>query len=164
MAREIPLRVFAEQVINGQIVYYRSRAPLIRAMRQFGQGRRHSPFWKKASRFEQRAMERAVDLFLTHADRIHHPEPRQAVAMALMMVISTVLELVVRFTDLTAWKGFHLPEDDKALKNELTRAFLNYLGVEDMPGVAGAMEADKMAAMNRWRERSAQHDSERKHP
>jgi AcrR family transcriptional regulator len=164
MAREIPLRVFVDQIINGHILYYRSRAPLIRAIRQFGQARQHSPFWKKASRFEIRAIERVVNLFLAHADRIHHPEPRTAVAMALMMMISTLTELVVTFSDSNAWKGFHLPEDDKALKDELTRAFLGYLGAEDMPGPAGEMEAEKMAAMNRWRERSAPHGTEQKHP
>ena len=31
------------------------------------------------------------------------------------------------------------------------------------PGAAGEMEAEKMAAMNRWRERSAQHGAEQKH-
>jgi hypothetical protein len=95
--------------------------------------------------------------FLTHAERIKHPDPRAAVSMALMMVISTVLELVVRFTDSADWKGFHLPADDKALRAELTRAFLSYLGVEDLPGAAGKIEAEKLAAMSRWRERSSDH-------
>lgn len=156
MARDIPLRVFADTMITSLISANRTRAPLIRAIRQFVQGRRHSPFWKKAGRIETGTFEGLVDLFLAHADRINHPDPRAAVAMALMMVISTVLELVVRFPDASAWKGFHLPEDDKALKNELTRAFLSYLGVEDLPGADGEMEAEKMAAMNRWRERASQ--------
>jgi len=73
-----------------------------------------------------------------------------------MMVISTVLELVVRFTDSAAWKGFHLPESDHALKRELVRAFLSYLGVEDAPGAAGKMESDQLAAMNRWHQRTSQ--------
>jgi AcrR family transcriptional regulator len=165
MAREIPLRVFADSMINNLIFAHRTRAPLIRAIRQFVQNRqRHGPFWKKASRLEISTYERLVNLFLAHADRIQHPDPRAAVAMALMMVISTVLELVVRFTDSSAWKGFHLPEDDKALKNELTRAFLGYLGVEDLPGAAGNMEAEQMAAMNRWRARSSQPGMQPKRP
>src|SRR6185437_9651809 len=49
MAREIPLRVFADQVINSIVVSYRARAPLIRAMRQYVQGKRHTPFWRKAT-------------------------------------------------------------------------------------------------------------------
>jgi AcrR family transcriptional regulator len=157
MAREIPLRVFAEQIINGVVYAYRFRAPLIRAMRQFVRSRPHNAFWKKASRLEIQAYEHLLDLFMTHSERIKHPDPRRAVSMALMMVISTVLELVVTHPDPDAWKGFPLPKDDQALKRELVRAFLNYLGVEDAPGAAGKIEAEQMAAMKRWRERSSQH-------
>lgn len=157
MAREIPLRVFADQIINSIVISYRARAPLIRALRQFVQGKRHTPFWRKATRLEIQSYEHLVELLLTHADRIKHPDPRSAVATGLMMVISTVLELVVRFSDASAWKGFHLPPDDQALKQELVRAFLSYLGVEDAPGAAGKLEAEQLAAMNRWRERSSQH-------
>jgi AcrR family transcriptional regulator len=157
LAREIPLRVFTDQVINSIVISYRARAPLIRAMRQFVQGKRHTPFWRKATRLEIQAYEHLLDLFLAHSDRIKHPDPRSAVATALMMVASTVLELVVRFSDASAWKGFHLPPNDQALKHELVRAFLSYLGVEDAPGAAGKLEAEQLAAMNRWRERSSQH-------
>lgn len=156
MAREIPLRVFADQIINSLVVGYRARASLIRAMRQFVQGRRNTPFWKKATRLEIQTYEQIVELFLTHAERIRHPDPRSAIATALMIVMSTVLELVVRFTDPAVWKGFHLPENDQALKRELVRAFLSYLGVEDAPGTAGKMEQEQIAAMNRWRERTSQ--------
>lgn len=154
MAREIPLRVLSEQIINSIVVNYRARAPLIRAMRQFVDGRPSSAFNKKASRLEVRSFERIVDLFMTHSDRIQHPSPRIAVSTALMMVISSVHELVVRHTDLARWKHL-LPADDQALKRELVRAFLNYLGVEDAPEAAAKMEAEQMAAMNRWRERSS---------
>lgn len=157
MAREIPLRVFADQVINSIVFAYRSRAPLIRAMRQFVRGRPHNAFWRKASRREIQSYERLLDLFMTHSERIKHPDPRRAVSMALMMVISTVLELVVAHPDPGAWKRFPLPKDDQALKNELVRAFLSYLGVEDAPGAAGKIEAEQMAAMKRWREKSSQH-------
>lgn len=156
MAREIPLRVFADQIINSIVVGYRMRAPLIRAMRQFVDGRPSAAFKKKASRLELQSFERIVDLFMTHGDRIQHPHPRLAISTALMIVISTVHELVVRHTDLGRWKHL-LPEDDQALKRELVRAFLSYLGVEDATGAAGKMESEQMAAMKRWRERSSQH-------
>jgi AcrR family transcriptional regulator len=155
MTREIPLRVFADQIINSFVVGYRMRAPLIRAMRQFVDGRPSPAFKKKASRLEIQSFERIVDLFMTHSDRIQHPNPRMAISTALMMAVSTVHELVVRHTDLGRWKHL-LPEDDQALKRELVRAFLNYLGVEDAPGAAGKIEAEQMAAMKRWRERSSQ--------
>jgi AcrR family transcriptional regulator len=156
MAREIPLRVFTDQIINSLVIGYRARAPLLRALRQFVHTRSHGPFWKKAARLELRTFERMVDLFMTHSDRIKHPQPRTAVATALMMVNSTVIEMVVTHSDLTSWKHL-LPKDDQALKRELARAFLSYLGVEDQAGPAGKMEEDQLAAMKGWRERTSQH-------
>lgn len=155
IAQGIPLRVFADQTINSIVMNYRARAPFIRALRQFVHGRTNSSFKKKASQLEIGNFERLVDLFLTHRDRIKHPDPRIAVSTALMMVVSTVLELVVTRRDLGPWKHL-LPVDDQGLKRELTQAFLSYLGVEDLPGAAGKMEAEQMAAMKRWRERSSQ--------
>jgi AcrR family transcriptional regulator len=157
MARDIPLRVFADQIIHSMVRNYRSRAPFVRALRQFSQRRaKTSSFKKRVSRLEIQNFEWLVDLFLTHSERIRHPDPRAAVSMGLTLVVSTVLELVVARRDLTAWKHL-LPQDDQALANELTRAFLSYLGVEDLPGAAGKMEAEKLAAMNRWREKTSNH-------
>src|SRR6185503_11188911 len=45
-AAQIPLTVFTEQVISGMVTTYRTNAPLLRAMRQFVQGRANTPFWR----------------------------------------------------------------------------------------------------------------------
>ena len=45
------------------------------------------------------------------------------------MIIGTLWEVVVIPGDIKLWRGL-LPKDDKALKAELTRSFLRYLGVE----------------------------------
>lgn len=132
-AAQIPLTVFAEQVINGMVLGYRVNASLLRAMRMFVQGRANTPFWKKACKLEVQSFEHVLELFLTHRKEIKHPDPRTAVAMAFMMVVSTVYEIVVMPTDLGPLKSF-LPKDDQALKRELLRAFLSYLGVEQKRG------------------------------
>jgi AcrR family transcriptional regulator len=129
MARQIPLPVFAEQIINSMVVSYRANAGLLRAIRQFVQGRRNSPFWKKAEKWETRTYEHLLALFLTHRKTVRHPDPKTAVSLGLIMVISTLHELVLSQKDWATWKGL-LPKDDQALKHELTQAFLNYLGVE----------------------------------
>jgi hypothetical protein len=98
-------------------------------VRTFVRGRANTPFWKKAVKLEVRAMEHVVELFLAHRKEIKHPDPRGAIAMAFMMVVSTLFEIMVMPTDLGPLRGF-LPKDDQALKRELTRAFLSYLGVE----------------------------------
>src|SRR5215831_15944483 len=43
MAQEIPLRVFADQIVNSLVVGYRARAPMLRALRQFVHGRPRTP-------------------------------------------------------------------------------------------------------------------------
>ena len=131
-AAQIPLIVFTESIINGMVLGYRQNAGMLRAMRIFVQGRANTPFWRKACKLEVRAFERVVNLFLAHRNEITHPDPRGAVAMGLMLVISTIFDLIVMPTDLGPLKEF-LPKDDLALRRELVRAFLSYLGVEQKP-------------------------------
>ncbi|HSE48479.1 MAG TPA: TetR/AcrR family transcriptional regulator [Terriglobales bacterium] len=128
----IPLPVFTEQVVGGMVTAYRANASLLRAMRMFARTRRGTPFWRKASRLERRAYERAIDLFLAHRERIRHPDPRQAVSLALFMLASSLYELMEHPDDQGPWKGF-LPKDEPALKKELVRAFLSYLGAGPRP-------------------------------
>ncbi|HET9182827.1 MAG TPA: helix-turn-helix domain-containing protein [Candidatus Angelobacter sp.] len=156
MTRDIPLRVFADQIINSIVVGYRARASLLRALRQFVRGRGKTPFGKKASRLELRTFERLVDLFMSHAERIDHPDPRAAISIALMMVSSTAFELVAAHQDMSAWKHLLPVHADQALKRELVRGFLSYLGIKDLTGEAGKIEAEQMAAAERWRERTSQ--------
>jgi AcrR family transcriptional regulator len=133
MAAKIPLDVFAEQIVGGMVVTYRANAALLRALRQFVQTRANTPFLKKAGKLEVRSYERLVDLFLAERKDIRHPDPRIAVSLGLMMVISTLYELVVMPNSVVDWKGL-LPKDDQALKRELTRAFLSYLEVPNRDG------------------------------
>jgi AcrR family transcriptional regulator len=132
-AGQIPLPVFADQIIGGMVIGYRVNAALLRAMRTFVRGKAQTSFWKKACRFEVRAIEHVVELFLAHRKEIKHPDPRTAIAMGFMMVVSTLYEIMVMPTDLGPLKAF-LPKDDQGLKRELTRAFLSYLGVEQKRG------------------------------
>lgn len=131
-AAQIPLPVFADQMIGSMVISYRANAALLRAMRQFVQGRAQTEFWKKASALELRAFRHYVDLFLAHREEINHPQPKMAVSLALMTVISTLFELVIQPQDPSLYKGLW-PHDDRTLKKELVRAFLNYLGVISKP-------------------------------
>src|SRR5271163_3940321 len=49
MARQIPLAVFAEQMITNTLISYRASAGLLRAVRQFVQARDQTAFYKKAA-------------------------------------------------------------------------------------------------------------------
>lgn len=126
----IPLPVYAEQLVHSLLVSYRANAGLLRAMRQFAQSRTGTEFWKKAARLEKRSYERIVEIFLANASDIRHPEPRIAVSLGLLMVISTLQEIVLNTPENSGWKNL-LPKNDQALRRELIRAFLSYLDVNE---------------------------------
>ncbi|HZI94366.1 MAG TPA: TetR/AcrR family transcriptional regulator [Patescibacteria group bacterium] len=132
MTAKIPLDVFAEQIIGAMVVAYRANAALLRALRHFTQGRANTEFIKKAEKLEVRSFERVVDLILAGRKDIRHPNPRTAVSLGLMMIISTLYDLVVMPISVKPWRHL-LPKDDQALKRELTRAFLSYIEVGGKP-------------------------------
>ncbi len=128
-AAQIPFSTLVEQVINSMVVNYRAHANLLRAVRQFLQEKEGGPFWKKAAKLEVGTLEHLVDIFITSGRKFEHADPRTAAALGLVMVIGTLWEVVVSPGDLKLWRGL-LPKDDTALKVELTRSFLRYLGAE----------------------------------
>lgn len=128
MASQIPLAVFAEQIINSMLVSYRANARLLRALRQFAQGRDHSSFYKKVTRLEMRTYRYVAELFLVHRKEVKHPDPQMAVSFALMVLTSTLIELILVDHDLKNWQAV-IPKDDQLLKRELLRSFLSYLGI-----------------------------------
>src|SRR5438552_9937855 len=54
MARQIPLAVFAEQLIRSMLLSYRASAGLLRAIRQFTQGGAHTAFYRNVVKWEFR--------------------------------------------------------------------------------------------------------------
>jgi AcrR family transcriptional regulator len=133
MAAEIPFAILAEQLINGMLVSYRNNAGLLRAVRQFGNDRERTPFWRKATKLEAHTLEYGIDLLVKSRGEIKHPNPRAAIGLAVMMTVGAMWELVVTPLDPKIWQGL-IPTDDQTLQRELTRSFLSYLGVERKGG------------------------------
>ena len=129
MARQIPLPVLAEQLINNMLVSYRANAGLLRALRQFAQGRDHASFHRQVTQLEMRTYQYLVDMFLEHRKEIKHPDPQTAVSFALVTLVSTLVELILVDHDMQFWQAV-IPRDDKPLTSELLRSFLRYLGIE----------------------------------
>ena len=129
MARQIPLTVFAEQMITNMLIGYRASAGLLRAVRQFVQSRDGTAFYKKAAKLEMRTFQYCMGLFLAHREQIRHRDPQVAVAFALVTLTSTLIELILVDHDLRCWQAV-IPKDDQTLKRELLCNFLSYLGVE----------------------------------
>src|SRR5438067_12817476 len=80
MARQIPLAVFAEQLVNNMLLSYRANAGLFRALRQFTQARDHTAFYRKVSRLEMRTWQYLVDLLLLRRKEVKHPDPKMAIS------------------------------------------------------------------------------------
>ena len=133
MARQIPLAVFAEQVITSMLISYRASAGLLRAVRQFVQGRDQTAFYKKVAKTEMRTFQYTMELFLIHRKEIRHRDPEVAVAFALVTLSSTLIELILVDHDLRCWQAV-IPKDDQTLKRELLRNFLSHLGIEAKNG------------------------------
>lgn len=133
MARQIPLAVFADQIIGGMLVSYRGNAPLLRALRQFAQSRNDTSFYKKVCKLEMRTWQYLVELFLVHRKEIKHPDPQTAVSFAMVTLFSTLVELILVDYDMKNWQAV-IPKDDQTLKRELARTFLRYLGIERKRG------------------------------
>ena len=129
MARQIPLPVLVEQVIDSMLVGYRTNAGLLRALRQFAQSSKKSRFVARIRRTETSTLRYIVDLLLVHRKRIGHPNPETALFLAVMMLSGVMTELFLANRDARSWRGL-IPKDHKTLKIELKRMFLNYLGVE----------------------------------
>ena len=128
MARQIPLPMFADQLIKSMLISYRASAGLLRGIRQFVQARPNTAFYRKVVDLEFRTFRYLVELFLARAKEIKHPHPKRAVSFALMMLISSLIELILVDHDLCNWQQV-IPKDDPSLRRELLRAFLGYLGV-----------------------------------
>jgi hypothetical protein len=121
--------VFAEQLITSMLVSYRASSALLRAVRQFVRARANTPFYRKIAKLEMRTFQYLVELFLEHRKEIKHPDPQTAVSFALIMLTSTLIELILEDYELKTWQVL-IPKDDQTLKRELLRSFLNYLAVE----------------------------------
>jgi len=132
VARQIPLVVFADQLISSMLVSYRAGAGLLRAVRQFVQSRANTPFYRKVVRLEMRSFRYVVDLFLVHRKEMRHRDPDKAVSFAIIMLTSTLIELLLVDHDMKNW-CLVIPRDDQFLKQELLRSFLTYLGVAPKP-------------------------------
>lgn len=133
MARQIPLPVLADQLIELMLVSYRANPGLLLALRQFAQARAQTRFIAKVRRIEMRTLRYYVGVLLEHRKQIRHPDPEMASYFAVGMLVGALTELILNDRDMKTWQAV-IPKDHRPLKTELKRMFLNYLGVEQKDG------------------------------
>jgi AcrR family transcriptional regulator len=106
---------------------YRERSGLMRAFVT----RNHvdPEFAARTDRLSHYVNDRVASLLLARLDEIRNPDPERAVRFGLEMVFAT-LESVMLFDELRS-SGVRMSDDE--LSAELARAYLAYLGADDIP-------------------------------
>ncbi len=126
--RKLGIHAFTALWIGNMIQGFRARTGLIRASVLYSQAHLNSAFVRRKMALEIQGVKRVQDLFLLWRDEIGHPDAEQAVAFAMVMVALALRELIL-FNHAPMF-GQVTPLDDEALRRELPRMFLGYLGVD----------------------------------
>lgn len=129
LAERMSFVALAEMAVRTSLASQRANAGFLRAIIQFTLSHPSVAFKKKAADLESRAFGRVVDFMLLKRTEINHPKPEEAIAFGMFLVGLALREIVVLDTVPDA-RDPRLPANDEDLARELTRSFLNYLGIE----------------------------------
>jgi len=130
LASEADRATSLEEKIRGLVGYllrlHRVQPGLLRTLiveaRRQGEGR-----FRERTRRMNRTIPPVMESLLEHSERMAHPDPDRAVYVGLLMVFATIREVVLFPEGLAEF----VRHEDAALIDELTRAYLRYLGVEE---------------------------------
>lgn len=126
--RPLGLVQFSKNLIAGMIRNFRADAGLSRATVRYSEAHWEVEFVRKARASEAQQFQTMMNTFMMWRDQIKHPEPERAVRFAFVMVALALRELIL-FGRTRIFEDI-LPIDDNTLREELTRMFLSYLGVD----------------------------------
>lgn len=121
-----PLDLVAREVVRGLVRQHRANTGTLRAVasRRISAGASGAP--RENPAFQPPVL---VELIKQRRSEIAHPNPDVAVHLGLAMVTSTVRDRVL-FPELSAGGSAPSPVTDAVFIEELTRAFLGFLGVK----------------------------------
>jgi AcrR family transcriptional regulator len=125
--RHLGLKQFSSNIIAGMIRSYRADAGLSRAALQYAEQHWNADSVRYSRDSEARSFQQMVETFLIWRDQITHPQPELAIRFAFVMVALALRELIL-FDRAYLFEPI-LPIDDELLASELTRVFLQYLGI-----------------------------------
>lgn len=129
LAEQVSLQDFAKQIIQQSLQIHRQYSTLKRTLDQYVLTHPNAAFRKKVFKLNTRTIRRVADFLLLKRKKIKHPDPEVAVSFALIQLASTLRDVTLVDTISEDWSSI-LPKDDDQLSQELTRAFLSYLGVK----------------------------------
>jgi AcrR family transcriptional regulator len=125
--RHLGLEQFFSNIITGMIRNFRAEAGLSRAALQYSEQHWNADFVRNARNSETRSFQQMVRTFMIWRDQIKHPQPALAIRFAFIIVALALRELIL-FNRAHLFEAI-LPVDDELLVREITRMFLQYLGV-----------------------------------
>lgn len=129
LAEQGSLQDFAKQMIQQSLQIHRQYSTLKRTLDQYVLTHPNAAFRKKVFKLNVRTIRRFADFLLLKRKEIKHPDPEAAVPFALIQLACTLRDVTLVDTISEDWSSI-LPKDDDQLLQELTRAFLSYLGVK----------------------------------
>jgi hypothetical protein len=110
---------------------FRANAGLSRAALQYSEQHWNADFVRNARDSEARSFQQMLGTFMIWRHQIKHPHPELAIRFAFVMVALALRELIL-FNRAHLFEAI-LPIDDELLACELTRMFLQYLGIGSEP-------------------------------
>lgn len=128
MVRPVGLAQFSRNIIEGMIRNFRAEAGLSRATVEYSEQHWNAEFVRKTRASEAQSFGAMVKTFMLWRDQIRHPDPERAIRFAFVMVALVLRELIL-FKRTRVFEEI-LPLNDDILREELSRMFLRYLGVE----------------------------------
>jgi AcrR family transcriptional regulator len=129
-----------EQFVTFLVGKNREHRPLLRALALYGLTRPDARYLARRTQLEEHVLAQLEKGLVTFPGLGAHPNPTLAIALGVRMILSTVQALIL-FRD---GPGETVPADE-VLAAELTRAFLNYVGIpipgDEKPGSQSTGEA-----------------------
>lgn len=122
----VPLATIARELVTFCVAYHREHAGLLRTMVLRSYAHPHDDFTSAGGRRKSMTA-RVGRLVGSRRDEIDHPRPRLAATLGFLSVLATVRERVL--FPRGAAQAVNL--SDKRLTEELTNAYLRYLGAKE---------------------------------
>ena len=140
LAERLSLQAFATAMVRHSLASQRQNAGMLRAMLQFTLSHKNAAFKQRIAELNARSLQRVADFLVLKRSEIDHPDPQKGLPIALMLVGTMLQQIIV----LDAQPGLPISQpaftDDEVVE-ELTRAFLRYLGA-DVKSKSGRRDPD----------------------
>ena len=134
--QDASIEEIVSQLISFLVEIHRERRGILRELSVLSKS--EPAMIERKARLAAHVGQHVEALLLARAERIRHPEPAAAVRFGVQFVLAA-LERAVLFDDVAT---YGLPASDEQLARELTRAYLAYLDLTDLPPTTAANETD----------------------